>query len=448
MDSYKWLFNASRYPKIPSDYEKAFDPATNNHIAVVRKNKFYILETVQNGKQLTTAELEQQLDKIVQDAGEHRGPAIGVLTTDNRDKWTASREGLLAASPENAALLEKIESAILLVALDDSSPVTREEISRACWHGDGKNRFFDKSLQFIVFENAKAGFNGEHSSMDATPTARLSDFINHALFNNKINHAYDQPIRSELVTPKRLDFTVTPLVSRTIQEATQRFDEWVNKHELQVLSYQGFGKNFIKSCKVSPDAFAQMVIQLAYYNMHGVSRPTYESASTRKYLKGRTETIRSVSLESVDFVKSINDPSISNEVKIQKLQAACKAHSKYTVEASDGRGVDRHLLGLRLTLNANEPKPSIFTDPAYSYSSHWNLSTSQLVSEFFQGYGWGEVVPDGYGVPYMINNDSLLFTVTSLRPMKAAHLKHHLDAAATQMKQLFDNAQAPAGPKL
>jgi len=50
---------------------------------------------------------------------------------------------------------------MFLVCLDQSSPVTRNEVSRALWHGDGKNRFFDKSLQFIVFENGKAGFNGE-----------------------------------------------------------------------------------------------------------------------------------------------------------------------------------------------------------------------------------------------------------------------------------------------
>ena len=68
---------------------------------------------------------------------------------------------LLAAHPENKQLLEKIESASFLVCLDDYSPVTRDEGSRSCWTGDGRNRFFDKPCQFIVFENGKAGFMGE-----------------------------------------------------------------------------------------------------------------------------------------------------------------------------------------------------------------------------------------------------------------------------------------------
>jgi carnitine O-acetyltransferase len=68
---------------------------------------------------------------------------------------------LIAAHPENKDLLHQIQTSSFLVCLDDSSPVTRDEVSRACWHGDGRNRFFDKPLQFIVFENGKAGFNGE-----------------------------------------------------------------------------------------------------------------------------------------------------------------------------------------------------------------------------------------------------------------------------------------------
>lgn len=33
---------------------------------------------------------------------------------------------------------------MIVVCLDDTKPVTREEASWACWVGDGKNRFYDK----------------------------------------------------------------------------------------------------------------------------------------------------------------------------------------------------------------------------------------------------------------------------------------------------------------
>ena len=83
------------------------------------------------------------------------------------------------------------------------------------------------------------------------------------------------------------------------------------KHEIRVVTFEGYGKSLIKKFGVSPDAFAQMAIQLAYYKMYGVSRATYESSGTRKFKDGRTETGRSVSVESVAWVKAMQDPTIS-----------------------------------------------------------------------------------------------------------------------------------------
>ncbi|KAJ2841114.1 Carnitine O-acetyltransferase mitochondrial, partial [Coemansia erecta] len=57
----------------------------------------------------------------------------------------------------------------------------------------------------------------------------------------------------------------------------------------------------------------------------------------------------------------------------------------------------------------------IFKDPAYSYSSHWYLSTSQISSENFTSYGWSEVTPKGYGVAYNIRKESLIIHITCIR---------------------------------
>ena len=65
MDSYKYMFNNCRIPVKPSDVEESYDPVKNTHIAVIRNNKFYIIDTVHNGKQLSTAELEAQFDRVM-----------------------------------------------------------------------------------------------------------------------------------------------------------------------------------------------------------------------------------------------------------------------------------------------------------------------------------------------------------------------------------------------
>lgn len=59
--------------------------------------------------------------------------------------------------------------------------------------------------------------------------------------------------------------------------------------------------------KVSPDAFCQQALQLAWFRDQGYATATYETASTRAMLHGRTDVIRSLSQESREWVKAMDD---------------------------------------------------------------------------------------------------------------------------------------------
>ncbi|KAI8142895.1 acyltransferase ChoActase/COT/CPT [Fennellomyces sp. T-0311] len=448
MDRYKYMFNNCRIPRKPSDVNAMYDTAKNTHIIVMRKNKFYVVDTVINGRQLTTGELEYQFQRVIESAGFAKGVGLGALTADNRDNWADNRELLLAAHPENKQLLEKIESASFLVCLDDYSPVTRDEGSRACWHGDGRNRFFDKPCQFIVFENGKAGFMGEHAMMDGTATCRLNEFVCDVVSKTPPEQLQ---VNAALPAPQEINFHLNAQVDQAIKEAETRFDQLIANHELTVLAFQGFGKNQIKKFKASPDGFAQMVIQLAYYKMFGVNRPTYESGQTRKFQLGRTETSRSVSTESIAFTKAM-ESNIPAEEKIAAFRKAVKSQGGYMAMCVNAHGVDRHLFGLKKSLRAGEPVPAIFNDPAFAYSSHWYLSTSQLSSEYFDGYGWGQVVNDGFGVAYMIKNNALHFNVASVKDLVVHgkkyvngtyHFKQCLEDAANELGDLLKTELKP-----
>lgn len=123
-------------------------------------------------------------------------------------------------------------------------------------------------------------------------------------------------------------------------------------------------------------------------------------------------------------------------------RAAIASQSSYMRAAGEGHGVDRHFLGLRLLLKEGEEKPAIFTDPLFAQSCHWNLSTSQVTSEYYDGYGWGEVVTDGYGIAYMVKNNSLQFNLCSLK-LKNHHLQTYFHEALNEMKVVFE-ATVPA----
>lgn len=402
MESYQWMFNACRIPGKMVDYPVKYPYQENKYIIVIRKNQFFKLMYEVGGQQLNAMELEKQFERIYKKA--QKAPAVGSLTSQNRDIWYSAREAILSAHPANATALDTIQAASFAVCLDDASPITLEERAHQYWHGDGQNRWFDKPAQFIVNDNGTSGFMGEHSMMDGTTTHRLNDYVNMMIFSNKLDLS-NPNVRSDLAEPTVIKFHVNEAVTREIHRAASDFDALISQHDLRVQAYQGYGKGLIKKFKCSPDAYVQMIIQLAYHKMYGMNRPTYESAATRRFQQGRTETCRSVSDESVAFCDAMADAEIPPEACIEAFRAAVDAHVKYIAGASDGKGVDRHLFGLKKCLHEGEEIPSIFKDRAYGYSGTWFISSSQLSSEYFNGYGWSQVVDDGWGIAYMINEN-------------------------------------------
>ncbi|KAI5466542.1 acyltransferase ChoActase/COT/CPT [Mariannaea sp. PMI_226] len=444
MDSYKWMFNVTRVAAKPADYPMKFSAEENKHIIVIRKNQFFKVLHEIDGKQLNATELEHQFNHIYNVA--ERVSPVGALTSENRDIWTDARELLLKASPGNKAALEAIESSSFVVCLDDAAPVTLEERAHQYWHGDGANRWYDKPLQFIVNDNGTSGFMGEHSMMDGTPTHRLNDYVNDLIFGNKLDFS-DPSFRPNLPEPQLVKFEISQDVQVEIDRATKDFNDIISKHELAVQAYQGYGKGLIKKFKCSPDAYVQMIIQLAYYKMYGKNQPTYESATTRRFQLGRTETCRTVSDDSVAWCKAMSDSSLDDKVRVDLFRKAINAHLEYISAASDGKGADRHLFGLKRLLEPGQEVPALYKDPAYAYSGSWHLSTSQLSSEFFNGYGWSQVIDAGFGIAYMINENSLNFNVVS-KGLGSDRMSYYLNEAAGDMRDMLLPTIEPPKAKL
>ncbi|BFZ57216.1 Carnitine O-acetyltransferase mitochondrial [Savitreella phatthalungensis] len=447
MDSYQYMWNCSRLPIKEADYVKKYSyDGDNQFILAMRKGRFFKIPHVgKDGKQLSTADLQAQFEKVLATATEPASTPIGALTSENRDIWLAARDELVKDS-KNAKALEDIERSSFVVCLDDAKPATYEDRARQYWHGDGKNRWYDKPLHFIVNENGTSGFLGEHSMMDGTPTHRLNDYVCGVLKAGKVDHG-DATAKSDLSTPEEITFNTTDATKQHVAAAEKQFAEVIASRDLRVMNYQGFGKGLIKKFKSSPDSFVQMVIQLAYYKFYGINRPTYESAATRRFQHGRTETCRSVSNESVAFCETMESATASNADKIAAFREAIKSHGEYINAASAGMGVDRHLFGLKQLLPKGAPVPEIYKDPAYAYSCKWFISSSQLSSEHFNGYGWGEVVPEGWGIAYMINEDSLNFNIVS-RNLGCDKMQHYLREAADDMRDVLSTELAAPKAKL
>lgn len=61
--------------------------------------------------------------------------------------------------------------------------------------------------------------------------------------------------------------TCLPQCEEQISKSLQVAQALADDVDLHVLIFRDFGKDKIKKCRVSPDAFIQMALQLAYYRV-------------------------------------------------------------------------------------------------------------------------------------------------------------------------------------
>lgn len=120
------------------------------------------------------------------------------------------------------------------------------------------------------------------------------------------------------------------------------------------------------------------------------------------------------------------------------LQKAIASHLEYMMAASAGKGVDRHLLGLRSMMQTPEEQKQalIFQDPSYIQSMYFRLSSSNMSpGDNFWG-GFGPVVPEGYGINYAIGKENIKFSISSLKSCAETNSTEFRETILSALKDL------------
>uniref|UniRef100_A0A8C1MWY1 Carnitine O-acetyltransferase n=1 Tax=Cyprinus carpio TaxID=7962 RepID=A0A8C1MWY1_CYPCA len=452
MDQYYQVLSSCRIPGPKRDtvvnYAVGKTPPT--HITVVHNFQFFVLDVYNSdGSPLTVDQLYVQLEKIWNSSLQSNKEPVGILTSNHRNTWGKAYNNLIK-DKTNKESVRAIQKSIFTVCLDAPKPRVSDEmyfnkVAAQMLHGGGSrwnsgNRWFDKTLQFIIGEDGSCGLTYEHAPAEGPPIVFLVD------------HVVDYMKRSEMVRtpmiplamPQKLRFNITPEIKKDIEKAKQNMNIMVNDLDVRVLNFTHYGRKFPRSHKMSPDAFIQMALQLAYYRMYQTCCPTYESASLRMFKLGRTEAIRSTTTESLQFTKAMDDPSkhVQNSEKAALLEEAIKVHRKHTHMAIHGQGIERHMLGLRMiAIEDLTSLPDIFMDTSFAVASHFNLYTSQVGSKTDCVMCLGPMVPDGYGICYNPMDDHINFAVTafnSCEETNATRLSQFLEDSLLDMKTLLE----------
>ena len=511
MYQYSRLFGTARVPTENGCVIGQDSSAT--HMVVMCKGQFYWFDVLDGNNDLimTEKDLAQNLQVIVEDAEqipiqEAAKAAVGVLSTEKRKIWSGLRDVLTRdEGSNNAECLKIVDSSLFMLCLDYSEPTNvsdlcgnmlcgTNEVVKGVQVGTCTNRWYDK-LQIIVCKNGSAGINFEHTGVDGHTVLRFaSDVYTDTIlrFARTINGqaptlwASNSPDPSKRepesfgdvsTTPHKLEWDMIPELSIALRFAETRLADLIHQNEFQTLDFAGYGKNFMTSMGFSPDAFVQMAFQAAYYGLYGRVENTYEPAMTKIYLHGRTEAIRSVTAESVDFVKTFwaeNPP----QKKVDALRKATQKHTVISKECGKAHGQDRHLYALycvwqravdkkgaereestgfgsnesdmgrslrrgsdggeerhdspartgrgpdRSTSRNNKSPtghqgvvpaqmPSLFTDAGWEKINNTILSTSNCGNPSLRHFGFGPVSGDGFGIGYIIKDDSVSICASS-----------------------------------
>ncbi|KAF3398358.1 putative mitochondrial carnitine O-acetyltransferase [Penicillium rolfsii] len=516
MYQYSRMFGTARLPT-DNGCVISQDPSAR-HMVVMCRGQFYWFDVLDDNSDLimTEKDISLNLHVIIEDAAqtpiqEAAKGALGVLSTENRKVWSGLRDIMTKdATSNNAECLNIVDTALFVLCLDDTEPSSTaelcanmlcgtSEVIKGVQVGTCTNRWYDK-LQIIVCKNGSAGINFEHTGVDGHTVLRFaSDVYTDTIlrFAKTINGqapslwatTSPDPAKRDpssfgnvSTTPRRLEWDMTPELNIALRFAESHLSDLLYQHEFQVLDFEGFGKNFITSMGFSPDAFVQMAFQAAYYGLYGRVENTYEPAMTKMFLHGRTEAVRTVTPEAVEFVKTFwgENPA---EYKIDALRTACQKHTAITKDCSKGQGQDRHLYALyclwqrsfdeelfqdsssaggysspsegmlsetsedgfssspgsgsiRGLRTPTPPTPAIFSDPGWDKINTTVLSTSNCGNPCLRHFGFGPTSADGFGIGYIIKDESISFCASS-KHRQTARLMHTLESYLFEMRKLL-----------
>jgi len=241
-----------------------------------------------------------------------------------------------------------------------------------------------------------------------------------------------------------MKFVLQTDIEKLVHKAKQNLDISIRELDLEVIKFKNYGKSFVKKQKISPDSYFQMALQVTYYRMHGEPAPTYEPASTRIFSKGRTDTIRSCTIESLELCKAMVDEGVSSATKLSTLMSAISVHRKDARDANGGQAFDRHLLGLKMqALENGENIPELFMDISFMMASHFKLATSQAPSLSDSVMCYGPSEPDGYGVCYNLYEDCFNVSISSFftSPQTSSVVfGEHLVQTLTEFKEVLEKS--------
>lgn len=492
MQPYLNLFGTTMVPHTENEGSIGIDTKRcpeSRHIVIMAHSQFYSLEVLSPDDQIwfSKNELTSRFNEIISDAAaidpsDATRTAIGTFTTEMKPTWRYARSRLEQTNPEQLAA---IDSALFVVCLDHESPQTPAERIQFASHGTSytnaegiqigtcTNRLYDK-LCLVVTPNSVAACIYPAAILDGTTVLRfLSDVYTDSVLRlaRQINgnqftlwrETNTVPINEKISKPhpKRLRFDLPSDLLGALHLAETRLADIISQHEYVSRTIDTLGETFIGTrMKLSSDSFIQTCVLVTYHALYGHLPATIEPVTTRRFRNARTEPATGQSVAMYKLCQAFISPT-SDEEKWSLFLDAVTEHRQKVNNATHGKGFERHLAALRASfinrkvMNQMHPDLAPIPDagvPPFLFDSNVDmlfrpeLLVANCGNPALYMFGITPAIPAGFGIGYIIKDDSISFVAAS-QWRQTDRFLNTLDSVFDEVKRVWRSVVTSSAKK-
>lgn len=445
----------------------------NDHIVILLDNHFFKVPVYKvDGSRLSVDELIETF--LTCSRKTFNAPKIPLSENVcfynglSRPIWTPVQEKLTKDHPE---FFRDLDTALFVMSFDNHTykDPRRMQVRQFAQSKLPINRYFDKTLSFVIANNGTAGALIKTAGADAE--------ITDALFNYMTKH--EPPYYGDVKSDSDVPLPETPEITVRVKKGTALTEDAAEfiKNDMKSIwkrtsfsstSLPYLGKKYIREVVglERVDAFVNIAIALAYSRVFGKVPTLYHRNATSERPMNKYPEIVPYNEYLSDLVKSFDDATVSNNEKlalfalsaeflnnqfssnnqeiVNKLRAFYSTKNAYEMSKNivSGDGLDAGPLSASLISANVDTDFTLFTENFGGKYNNGGMATTPDMKYRFES-GINPTTAGGIGVGYAVDEFGIRFMVNVRRTrggqgkIDANYFKVDLEKAVRDLTRIF-----------
>ncbi|MBD2765836.1 choline/carnitine O-acyltransferase [Kocuria sp. cx-455] len=406
MEQWRCLEGGLRHPA--KEVDEIIRPelsAAEREIGVIHRGRLYAVRISDaDGQPLSLRTVAESLRSVIDgaEATAEPEPPFGTLSYLGSEKAAPLLEEL-TENPHNADIYDRITRMIFMVNVLDAQAEVVEHLERSAFEVGHAWAYKPLTYEVCLADDWLA-IHVEHSTVDgATILAAVARMQELAI--------PEEPVASEIADPEPLTWELRDSLRSTLLEELTAYRREAALHGVHRVFVPRPHKAELPF-SISDDAAQQLIMLFAQWATYNRVRSVYEAVDMREYQAGRTECLRPVTSEAMEFVAALQ----AVEPTLEQFQAALDAHRGWIKACKSAHGIDRHLLGLQYVAERDGVDTSFFQNPGLKIMRRDFLSTTSIGGpEQIVRYAFAPTTPEGFGMTYTRLSDGYEFCINYRR---------------------------------